>query len=205
MATTDQTRREPVDGFLAKAGAIYGVIAFVGGYVVTYVLLEIDDKADLNEMGEASNEFGISQMDIVGWTFYNAHFVDTEFSASGNGQSVSETGNLLSEVSLQFPDFLYHLVPILALVGAAYYLVKRSQGTSHGGPLGPKAGASIVVGYLPLAVVGAFFFSPSGSRTTISGEVSYSMGPEITTAVIFAGIAFPLLFGAIGGQLSSGD
>ncbi len=60
---------------------------------------------------------------------------------------------------------------------------------------GARAGAFIVVGYLPLALVGTVVFGYSVGNGTI--------GPVLSTAVLLTGIAYPAVFGALGGATAT--
>ena len=195
MAVQQQSDDGLMDQLPIKLGAIVGAVAFVVGYVLTYVLLQIDSEADLSEI---EGDMG-SATDVVAWIFYNAHFVDTKSSMSMGGESMSESENMLSEASLQFPDLLYHAVPIVVLIGAGYLLVTNLDQAVSSVEEGAKSGAAIAAGYLPLAVVASFIFTASGEEMGFS----FSVGPDTVTAIILAGLAFPIILGAIGGYVAA--
>lgn len=179
-----------------KLGAAFGAAAYVVGYIITYVMVEFDDEINTNELsGEIADT-----TDLVGWVFYNAHFVDTEFSRTLDGTTETETERLIAENTTQIPDLVYTLVPIVLLIGAGYLLLQRSYVT--GMTDAALSGAGVVVGYLPLAVLGTFLFEASESVQTFGGEASVSIGPEAANAIVLAGIIFPVLFGAVGGFLA---
>lgn len=183
------TRRGRQSGSLTdrlplKQGAIFGAAAYVVGVVITFVLIQIDSDIDPSD-----SDLG-SALDITGWAFYNGHFVDTEFSGAG----VSETDTIISEASL--PEFLYILVPVAVLIGASYLLMQQTYVSEVSDAA--LNGATLVVGYLPLAVIGTFLFEASQS----AGGVSISAGPETGSAILLAGIVFPLVLGAAGGFLA---
>jgi len=164
-----------------------GVVAYVVNYVVTFVFVMIESDGNSFETTDYLFE-------VVGWVFYNAHFVATETSASGLG-SGSGTSNFLADAQgLTIPRPLWTLVVIVTLVIAGYVVAGRSSGS------GQKAGAAVVLGYLPLAVVGTFLFQVS--QTSFGANVT--TGPETIPAILLAGIAFPVVCGAIGGLLDSG-
>lgn len=168
-------------------GGILGAGAYVAGLILTFVLTTIDGEIDPSDVG---SEFA-SSLDVTGWVFYNAHFVDTETTVSGGGVSQSSTDSVISDAGL--PELVYYLVPIVLLVGAAYLLLQQEYVTAAGEAA--LAGASVVVGYLPLALIGTFLFEASTSQ----GGGSFSVGPETVPAIIFAGLLFPIVLGAIGG------
>ena len=54
-----------------------------------------------------------------------------------------------------------------------------------------RNGAAVMLGYLPLSVIGAVLFAVSVGDATA--------GPDLVTAVLLAGMVYPLVFGAVGG------
>lgn len=172
-----------------STGAAVGAAAYVVGYVLTFVFVTID--------GVESSQ--IDSWKFVGWVFYGGHNADLEATASGAGQSQSETisifgGELTGDLTSTIPEFLYLLLPVVVLVAAGflvYGMVGRrlETGTAAG------VGASVAVGYLVLAVVGTFLFEYS--QSALGAEVTY--GPEMTTSILLVGIVYPVVFGAIGG------
>lgn len=167
------------------SGAVAGVAAYVVGYVVTLVLVVVESDGDSID---TSDFF----LEVVGWVFYNAQFVPTETTASGLGQSTSQTANLLAEATnLTVPRPAWTIAVVAVLVVAGY---AAARGTGS-----PLAGGSVVVGYLPLAVAGTFVFEVSQSALGGSATVA----PETLPAVL-AGIAFPVVCGVAGGLLASG-
>lgn len=165
-----------------------GVVAYVLNYVVTFGLLLVESDGDSFD----TNEF---LFEAVGWVFYNAHFVATESSTSGAGVTRSETNNLLAEApGLTIPRPVWTLAIVAVLVVAGYVVAGRSSGSSA------SAGAAVVVGYLPLAVAGAFVFEVNQGALGASVSVS----PETIPAILLAGVVFPAVCGAIGGMLNSG-
>lgn len=173
-----------------REGAAFGAAAYVVGFIVTYVLVQVDGGLDTDEL-EAVPGLDISTFDFVGWIFYGAHFANTEVSGLGEADS----NNLLSEAATDLPELVYHLIPVVILVGSAYLLLDRVGASSA--EEAAKAGATLAAGYLPLAIVGTFLFSASleafGEELTIA--------PEFLTAVLLVGIAYPVIFGAGGALL----
>jgi len=122
----------------------------------------------------------------VGWLFYNAHVVATRVPTVGGGERVVNFIDAADDGSLVL---LYALVPVLlVLAGAA---VARYGKADRPGTAA-AAGASVVVGYFPLAVVGEFAFA----HTFAEGV---RVAPDPVTAVALAGIVYPAFFGAVGG------
>ena len=189
MAQSARTRDvDSSSGLPIAAGATMGGVAYVVNYLVTFafVMLESDGNSfDTNDY----------LFELVGWVLYNAHFVPTELSASGLGVSQSETTNFLAQApNLTVPRPLWTLVIVVALAVAGYVVASRSSGS------GQKAGAAVVIGYLPLAVAGTFLFQVNRGNSVGNATI----GPETIPAIVVAGIAFPVICGAIGGLFNSG-
>jgi len=190
MARTASRRRGRSGGLTdrlpLKLGGIFGAVAYVVGLILSFLLVTLDGEIEPDDQQVGSS------LDVAGWVFYNAHFVDTEASASAGGFSESSSESIISE-SAGLPEVIYYLVPILLLAGAAYLLLQQEYVTEATDAA--LSGASVVIGYLPLALIGTFLFEASESE----GGASVSVGPETGAAIIFAGLLFPLVLGAIGG------
>lgn len=187
-----------IDRLPTKEGGIFGAIAFVVGFVITYLFVEIDDEVSI----EDGEEIGAGTFDLVGWVFYNTHFVDTVYSVDGAeefGDQFAESERLIAEASTDIPEVLYYLIPIVVLIGAGYWVAKQVTITDEQNAA--MAGASVIVGYFPLAVVGTFIFSHSEEVQDEFFDFSFSISPDTGMAIILAGIVYPLIFGAIGGYL----
>ncbi|WP_231554255.1 hypothetical protein [Halobellus rufus] len=119
--------------------------------------------------------------------FYSAHYVTSEIPGLFGSTAV----NLISRGDA-FPSALFVVPPlVLVIAGALVAVAGRSES-----PLsGAVAGASVALGYLPLAVAGAFAFSISVGDS--------SAGPTLVTAILLAGLVYPLAFGGVGGALGS--
>ena len=173
------------DGLLDRVpvvqGAIVGVGAFVAGYLLTFVLAAID-----SDLGDTES----SSFDATGWLYYGAHFADIELDTPIG----SETMNFLSEASTQFPTVVYYLVPVVVLVASGFVLAKLF---ASGDEVADSAiaGAGVVAGYLPLALVGTFLFSES--------EEFGSVSPDLVTGVLLVGLVFPIVLGAVGGIVAA--
>jgi cytochrome c biogenesis protein CcdA len=95
--------------------------------------------------------------------------------------------NFIAEVAA-FSAMLY-LVPVLLLFGAGLAIGRRTAGEQDYGDAA-AAGATVVAGYLPLAVIGAVLVQvQSGSSTA---------GPDLLLAVVLAGLVYPAVLGALG-------
>lgn len=170
-----------------------GAVAFLVGYVITFVLMTIDGV----EADDAAS------WKVAGWVFFGGHNVDLELTLSAGGQSRSETVSVFDEATASnltstIPEFLYLLVPIAVLIGAGflmYAVVGRSLSTGAAAGVG----ATVAIGYVVLSLLGSFLFEYSQSSGSGDFQVSGSLGPELTMAVLLAGIVYPLLFGGLGG------
>lgn len=183
MASTDRTRL-PV---------LFGALAGASGYVLSYLLVYVVAASSVRDsfIGQVLDAGGEGTWKAVGWVFYNAHFVDTVGSFSAFGLDVTRSVNLVGE---EFSAVLF-LVPPLVLV-AAGIAVARAAGRLASGQDAALAGATVVAGYLPLAVAGALLFVAGGE----AGDV----GPSLVPAVGLAGAVYPLVFGAVGGLVARG-
>ena len=182
-----------VDRATAVRGAAGGVTAYLLGYVLVYAWQAPAVEESLRGINFVAELLGgetVPAWKAVGWLYYNAHVVATRVPALGGGDrsvnfiAQSEGGSLV---------VLYALVPLLlVLAGAA---VARYEDADRVGSAA-AAGAAVIVGYLPLAVVGAFAFAHA-----FGGDLR--IAPDPVTAVALAGVVYPAFFGAVGGALWS--
>lgn len=171
------------------AGAVAGSLAWLLGYLVTYV-------ATIDRVREGwSTQFLQLLVDetvdwkAVGWLFFNAHDVAVRiprffiWPASSLNLVAADDGSF---------GYLYLLPPLaLTLSGA---LVARYGRNGRRRLLDAGiAGATVAVGYVCWCVVGllAFVVAVEGER----------IGVDPVPAVLLAGLAYPLAFGALGGVL----
>jgi len=173
-------------------GAAGGAVAYVLGYLVVYVTQGDRIEEGLSGINFFADLFGgdpISTWQAAGWMFYNAHFVEVESpSLIGGAQST----NLLMEADGGSLSLLFVLPPLLLLVAGV--VSGRIAGASEPAE-GAQAGAFVIAGYLPLAVIGAFLFRYAVGDGTVA--------PDLVTAVLLAGAVYPAAFGAVGGAASS--
>lgn len=167
-------------------GAIAGVFAWLVGYVFTYAITGTDlRESGLNAIIEFTGGESAAY-ELVGWVFFNAHFVDVVYTGIGQGLPASFVGGEEGFTVLLF------LVPP-ALLFAAGLGLGRYYGVT-GPNRGAITGVLVVPGYLVLSVFGAFLFRVSALGAT--GE------PEFLTAILLAGIIYPLVFGGLGGAVA---
>ena len=166
-------------GVPLQQGALFGAAAFVVGYVMTFVWTMID-----TESNEIENTF-----EVAGWLFFNAQFVRIEPEGSATFDMLS---TLAAADVLSLPALVFTVAVALILFGAGYLVTDRYMTPGMSADEGTVYGASIAVGYLPLAFLGALLFETSEPPFT-------DTTPDIFGAVLLAGIVFPALVGALGG------
>lgn len=172
-------------GIPVFGGVLYGVLAVVAGWigVVAVFFRRLPNEMSVDDF--TAGEYLVEQF---AWLFYNAHTVDiTQSVPNQNGSA--EPFNLLEWYQVGELWHFQAIPAVLLFVGG--FLLARNRPTPKSGF---RAGAAISYGYLPLVVGGAYF-----SEIT---EGSMSVGPEIQSAILIAGCAFPLVFGGLGGVVA---
>ncbi len=167
-------------------GSVVGFLTWVLGYLFTYLIAssEIRDSQlsrFLEFLGEDPATF-----EMVGWVFYNAHFVDVVFEGVPFFGAESFLGG-----EEGFTMLLY-AIPPLVLIGAG--LAIGRYGGARDVSAGAVAGLTVVPGYLLLSIAGVFLF-----EITL-GDASGA--PDLVAGIFLAGLVFPALFGALGGVLA---
>lgn len=205
-----------LDGVPLLGGAVFGALAYVCGFVTTYLLVVADGGLEASAVIETSfGDVGLfdlgfpqpepSTVEFSGWIFYNAHFVETVFSpdipttANPESGALGESRNLLSSASTQIPELLYYLVPVVLLAGCGYLLARRN--TVHSLREAAKTGVTLLGGYFPLALLGTFLFTASKAGERNGIEVTTTGGPTLGTVLVVAAV-FPILFGTAGAWLA---
>jgi hypothetical protein len=158
-----------------REGAIVGVASFVITYIVTGIVFSVGYSG-----GGATSEFPTWK--AGGWAFYSVH--------NANITPISQLAELFGAGLVPTP--IAYLIPPAVLAGAGYYLAKDSGTESY--TEGAAWGATLILGYLPLCFVGIFLTSHS-----TEGLISFEIAPDFTTSLLFAGIIYPAIFGALGG------
>jgi len=175
----------------AAVGTTAGGAAYLLGYLITYVTQGDRIEAGLSGINVFADLFGgdpVSVWRAAGWVFYNAHFVDLSVpSLIGAAQSV----NLVSQAAGGLLGVLFVVPPVLLAIAGAVAGRTAEAATPADGA---RSGALVAAGYLPLAVIGAFLFRyPVGDG---------SVAPDLVTAVLLAGVVYPVAFGAVGGAVA---
>lgn len=169
--------------------SVHGVAAYAGGYLTTLLLVVVFE----------GTRFVGDVVEGAGWIYYNAQFVPVEQRASLGGPIVDDlasinylTGHGLDSAATSpvvVPALLYHLIPVVAYVGAGFAL-SRAVGARTVG-VGAKVGGSILLGTVVLALGGTFVFEAAGQ-----------IGPNRLYSVLLAGLVYPGVCGAVGGGLA---
>ncbi|SEA22616.1 hypothetical protein SAMN04488065_2344 [Haloplanus vescus] len=175
------------DSLPLAAGALSGVAAWVLGYVFTYLLVAPDIRESaLQRVIEAFGD-GSATYELVGWVFFNAHFVDTVF------QNIPFLGSRTTSFVGGEQGFtvLLYVIPVGLLLAAGVALARYRGATTPTD--GVRVGLTALPTYLLLSIVGTFLF-----EVTV-GDVSG--GPDLLLAVVLAGLVYPALFAGGGGAL----
>lgn len=190
-----QPDRGIADRLPLKQGAVFGAASFLVSYIITLVVVAATE----------TNEFTDNLIESAGWMYYNAQFADLEVSISGSGDDFA-LGALFDGITINYvtdtqafgnvietPSVVYHLIPVLSLVLFGFLLARYvGVQTTQDGAL---AGGTIILGSVPLTLIGVFLFSAEFDGAELS--------PVLSDSVLFVGVLFPLIFGAIGGAVSA--
>jgi hypothetical protein len=171
------------------AGVAAGVVAWVLGYALTYLAVAREVRASaLNRIidvlgGEPAT------YELVGWVFYNAHFVDTVF------RDVPLLGTRATSFVGGEGGFSTALVAVPAgvlLAGGVGVALFAAAATASDGL---AAGLTLVPGYAVASVAGALAF-----EVTVGGA---SAAPDPLAAVLVAGLLYPAVCAGAGGLLGA--
>lgn len=174
----------------STAGAAAGAVAYVVGYIVTYLWQSGSVEQSLQGYNAVVEFFGGDPVPVwqaVGWLYYNAHNVAFTTPALGSGRTAR---NLVADGNA--PMLLY-LLPVVVLLLAGFVVARNADAVDA--DAGARAGVTVTVGYLVLAVVGLVAFRYSVGDSSV--HVDYALG------VLLAGIVYPVVFGALGGVLGA--
>jgi hypothetical protein len=195
--TGSSSSQSPVEELPLIEGAATGTVAYVVGMILTLLLLTVDQEFEFAGSGFGGLQLAeVGRLDQVGWFFYSAHFASIEESVTALGESQSQTTNLLTDASTQFPAVVYHLVPMVVLVVAGFFMASVLDRYDPSVGDCAQAGATLFAGYLPLTVAGTVVFEVSVSG---AGAGGITIAPDLISSVVLVGFLFPVLFGAIGG------
>ncbi|MFW5918378.1 MAG: hypothetical protein ACOCR0_02730 [Haloferacaceae archaeon] len=188
-ASSDGGESRSDGGVPIVEGGIAGIVAWLVGYALTYLTVAptIRESA-LNRIVEGLDGEPATY-EMVGWVFYNAHFVEVVFEdvpLLGGGAATYIGGDEGFTV-------LLYVVPVGLLLAAGLALARYdgAAGTTRGA----LVGASVLPGYLLASVAGVFLF-----EVTVGGA---SGAPDFVAGVFLAGLVYPGLFATAGGVLGA--
>lgn len=173
-----------------KAGALAYVVGVVAVQLLFRILATDEFKSNLSEEG-------VGTFEMAGNIFYNAHLVDSTFSTAAGSMSVNYLTDDAEAVASAFSwPGLFWIAVIAVLFAAGYRFVQQRAYRPSSPGEAAKIGASIAIGYLPLVFIGTILFEieydPGMGSPTVGG-------PELTGAILFAGLLFPIVIAGAGG------
>jgi len=187
-ARLDRAPRTPPVGY----GALAGAVAFLAGYAVTYALTARTAVAvvrSANGFDRLVGDAAVPVSKAVAWLFYAAHGVRTRIGTGGPGARWSGgSAELWNAVGTEPGLGPLAIVPVVLLLfgGAAVALAAGATGRLDGA----VAGATVAVGYAPLAFAGLV-----ASALPVPGGL---VAPALTGLAGVA-VAYPVVVGALGG------
>lgn len=195
-------------GWLADiaGGFVGGLAALVLGFVATAVVADASENRELvEELIQAAGPAGvsISQLlpewyQVLSWQFLADHQVGLSVELAEGFGDGGDWIDQSTEALLPGPSEL-QLLPPLLLLGAGFLVAWRR---SRRGPVDAgRAGASVVAGYLPGMAVIAYVASYEVVLPVVD-IVLLEIQPDFVWAVLVAGIAYPVVFGGLGGLLA---
>lgn len=171
-------------------GVGIGALAFLLGYAAIWVVASLTLTTIPITFGGLGDP--VPNWKVIGWVFYRAHnamIAGLGFSVTGvvfSGPAARSYAGTLIDSPAVF------VVPPILLTLAGYAATRMSASPESYA----RRGASIVRGYLPLAVAGMLL--------TISTEhLCLFVYPEPVSSVALVGLAYPLAFGALGGVVAA--
>ncbi|PSP75300.1 hypothetical protein BRC81_16020 [Halobacteriales archaeon QS_1_68_20] len=181
-------RDRRIRGVPVLAGAINGVLTYVTGLVVLLLLYGGNHRV-ASLAFRSLWDVHVPYFTAVGFVHFGGHFVPVRAS---NGTTLNFA------LSVGGGNVRYVLLVVGLLVAGGWYLGSADWATDAGA--GFRAGASLVVGYLPLVVWGAVTFVV---RASPSGGDAFVLQVPFARAVLLAGVVFPVVFGGGGGVLAA--
>lgn len=168
------------------AGALGGAAAYLIGYLITYLWKAQQYRDIFAQIQPIVELFGGQTpppWKIIGWLYHSAHFIESRVTVG----PVTTYVDLVAQGGGNL-EILYILPPLLLLL--AGLLVARQIENQDTIVESAQSGASVVFGYVAFVLVGVIVFQVNGS------------GQELVPSLLLAGIAYPLVFGAVGGVIA---
>lgn len=174
----------------ASGGLIGGLSAFIVGYALTYIAAGDDMESRLEPIDTVLELFQIEPIGtwrVIGWMFYNAHFVDTSVTAEFGPFETTMTFNLVSEAAGSL-ELLYLVPPVLLFLSGFIitYYFEMTDYTEIGPPI-----LGVTISYLLLMALGILVFAYD------------DVYPEPLLAIVLGGVIYPLIFSGLGGVIGS--
>lgn len=162
-----------------------GLGTWILGYVFTYLIVAPDIRESLLQRILEAFNGDPATYEMVGWVFFNAHYVNTVFQNVPiiGGQTTTFIGG-----EDGFTPLLY-LIPIGLLVAAGVGIARYQAADSIN--RGAFIGITVLPGYL-LGVLGSLFLF----EVSIGGVTG---GPAMLPGIVLAGLIYPLIFAGAGG------
>lgn len=197
-----------------KLGAIVGLVAFGTGAFSTSMLADGIDRHPMRlfEATDAESAQVVNQLlpvfteepsslQVASWVYHRAHFAPIEAEFAFQDQSVP------IEFALE-PSGVVTFLPAVVLAVAGYLVAARVPTSSSEDAA--KAGAHVVIGYVVGTIASVYLLSADiqgqldvdGAAGDVSLDGTLTAGPELVDAVLYTGLAFPLVLGALGGYLA---
>ena len=188
--STRGTRRG-IGGLPLRPAALGGAVSFVVGYLLTY-LLKIGDvnEALRSPLLDLSGLPTPGDWQVIGWFFLSAHNVAVTVAVGAGATTTTRA------LGIDVPTWLL-LVPIGLLVVAGFAVVRYAQVSQPA--RGAMAGAAVALPYLVLAVL----LTLLSAWTVGGGGATVRVAPALLTGVLVAGVAYPVVFGGLGGALGA--
>lgn len=159
---------------------VTGIVSSVVGYIMTAILLAVTESDGITS----------DLIEVSGLVYYNAQFVDAEFSAGGDSLG---RYNFITDGLSSLPSVVYHAIPALVLFVAGFRVTRSVSVTDRVN--GAVSGATIALGTTVFALVGTFIFELSQGTT--------STKLPIIGSLFLVGLTFPAVVGAAGGLFAS--
>lgn len=180
-------------GFLAIYAWLGGQVGTMANEVTAHVEFSTAETTVVSDPTLAAlvGDGGLSATTWAGWLFHSAHFVPLDVTNPAVRFGTGSVPNLVLAAEGSLVTLVLLLPPVLLALAGGLASLGRPGPTA-----GARRGATVVVGYLPLAVAGALVFvaEPSIWRRG-------AVGPDLLASVLLMGLAYPVVFGGVGGWL----
>lgn len=209
-----------------RRAGLAGLVAFLGGYVVTAVAFVVEMQS-MDDTVSGSGGLVSSVIDqavgvggrqvvassggevalvlrAVGWTFFSGQGVPLAGTASGLGVSASGRVDVLTlageVIEIPLTPVVYYVIPPVCLAGAGWWLARVQRASTL--RTGAVAGGGVVVGYVPTVVVATLLCGFSATVSVVVASATITAQPVFPLALAF-GAGYAVVFGAFGGALAA--